>query len=140
MMAPAAATAAASTTPVTAANTRRRAPRGGNARPLPSCSAGGLVVAEKINDSCRFGLCNNVRPYALAHKLKRSSELDSALLPVAASGAVINAGRQAVHLSVGERGRLSDVVAAAPETSVVFGEKLQKPNRRVVHGPDPFLS
>lgn len=62
------------------------------------------MVAEKVNDSHGFGLFNDLCAYSLAHQLKRARELDSALLSVAAGDAVIDAGRQAVQLSVCERG------------------------------------
>jgi hypothetical protein len=71
------------------------------------------VVAEKVNDSGGFGLGNDIRAYALAHKLERSGELDSALLPVTPGDSVINASRQAVQFSVSKCGGLPDVVATA---------------------------
>lgn len=84
------------------------------------------MVTEKLNNLDSFGLFNDIRSDAPAHELERSGERDSALLPVAPGGAVIDAGRQPVQLSVGKRGRLPDVSAAAAETGVIFGEKPQE--------------
>ena len=84
------------------------------------------MVAEEINNPHGFGLFNHLRAYALAHQLKCPGKWDSAFLSVASGGAIIDAGRQAVQLSVGKRGRLPDVVVAAAKTGVVLGEELQE--------------
>jgi hypothetical protein len=85
-----------------------------------------LVVAEQVNDSRGFDLGQDIRAYALAYQLKRSGELDSALLPVTPGDPVIDASRRAVQFSVSKRGGLADVVASAAKSSVVLREKLQE--------------
>ena len=51
------------------------------------------MVAEKVNNPGSLGFCDDSRPYALAHEFGRPGERDPALLPVAASRAVIDASR-----------------------------------------------
>ena len=71
------------------------------------------MVAEKVNNAGSLGLCDDIRPYALAHQLERPGERDPTLLPVAPGGAIIDASRQAVQLGAGKGGRLPDVAIAA---------------------------
>jgi hypothetical protein len=51
------------------------------------------MIAEKVNNPSSLGLCDEIRPYALADKLKRSSERDSPLLSVAPGSAIIDTSR-----------------------------------------------